>query len=59
MCEYCKEEKPIIDELGKKIIIIENEMLIQRKIGNVFNCIRCDTTFNIDYCPMCGRKLSE
>jgi hypothetical protein len=57
MCEYCEKNKPICNELDKKVEIINNCMLVQRKIGNIFDAMICNTTFNLNYCPMCGRKL--
>ena len=59
MCEYCEKGKLICNELDKKIEIIKDTLLIQRRIGNIFDAMICNTTFKINYCPMCSRKLGD
>lgn len=55
MCEYCKQ-----DMEGKSI---ENRYAIETMVDDIFlyNWCECGrhTVDEINYCPMCGRKLKE
>lgn len=56
MCEYCKEDKNI------KEIDDDAIMIINKKGGLVDLDVYIDDfvyTFEINYCPMCGRKLTK
>jgi hypothetical protein len=70
MCKYCEEMELLAPKLlqGKNIsetygdIFIEN---VQNRNGNNYY-ISCDChdkhhteSYNINFCPMCGRKLNE
>jgi len=59
MCKYCEKEEKICDELDKQIEIIKNTILIRKRIGNVFDSIIYNTQFNINYCPMCRKKVGR
>ena len=52
MCEYCKNKKTIRSSNwdGAGEINID-------KNGNLYG--KDDEVFNINYCPMCGKKLSN
>ena len=68
MCEYCENKKPIKGELVQKFCSIESyvseinkdELILSALIQeadrlpfHVYMKIKCN------FCPMCGRKLSE
>lgn len=71
MCEYCEIEKPIIDFSKSDI----DKRSLKVNIGNgwsggkgVFRVLSIDLNVNgnetnfcaeINYCPMCGRKLEK
>lgn len=52
MCEYCEKEKPILyDNIFESLnIFIKNGFLWEKTY---------DMGTEINYCPMCGRKLGE
>ena len=55
MCEYCEELKFITEERGFDISIsnyTDNSFI---EIDVLYNSI----SFEINFCPMCGRKLSD
>ena len=55
MCEYCKDEmesKPIIDKYAIDTIVDHKFLYNYCDCGN-------HTVVEINYCPMCGRKLGE
>jgi len=56
-CEYCKDREPILDEIGELQIDDSDGTLwfiIQAAADDIYE----DHT-NINYCPMCGRRLKE
>jgi hypothetical protein len=56
MCEYCKENmesKPLSDKY--EVIAIET-LVSERNIYNYCDCGR-HSVIEINYCPMCGKKL--
>lgn len=56
-CEYCKERKPILDDLGQlQIDDTDNTIWFISQVAA--DDIYEDHT-NINYCPMCGRRLSH
>ena len=55
MCEFC-EEKEIYDNGNAELILDEDNCI---KIEIYGNCYSEKTYLQIDYCPMCGRKLDE
>ena len=66
MCEFCKNEKPIISKVSRTKSEIQKSMAYIRKNKLVLFCGKgeymLDMVFDeteIEYCPMCGRKLSE
>ena len=56
-CEYCKERKPILDELGD-LQIDDTDCTLWFTSQVEADDIYEDHT-KINYCPMCGRKLSD
>lgn len=56
MCEYCEKRKSLIDQAGLLLFINKNSLhaIWEEEFG-------CCPTANtkINYCPMCGRKLSD
>jgi hypothetical protein len=67
MCEFCEGDKPIHENLKHRVIgMIRFIRVKKRKWGP---CLSISTAtnyngtkqnyFNINYCPMCGRKLTE
>ena len=54
MCKFCKEENPI--QWGDKSIEMDkNTMLVEFKDEESISYFAID----INYCPICGRRLSE
>lgn len=55
-CEYCEEEKPIIDEHSVMVKISSfYEELYATYYDQSWDCKKA----TINYCPMCGRKLGD
>ena len=54
MCKFCKEEKPI-QSGSKSIEMDKNTMLVEFKDEKSISYFAID----INYCPICGRILSE
>ena len=54
-CEFCDGKKKIIDGKGNLVIFgAENNMIFDNSDGKeVAGAVK------INYCPMCGRELSE
>lgn len=52
MCQYCEKEKSILhdDSYDFLNIFIKNNQLWEKSM---------DMGTDINYCPMCGRKLGE
>ncbi len=54
-CQYCTGEKPILDDWFSTVEIGDDTIYV---VGcNGYHTVR--TSFNINYCPMCGRKLEK
>lgn len=51
MCDFCESEKGVILENG------ENTMLINKDIITWHTPYGSDE-YNINYCPVCGKKLA-
>lgn len=67
MCEFCEAVKPIRENLEHRVVGEIRFIRVKRnKFGpcltigtlNQFNGKKCNSV-NINYCPMCGRKLTE
>jgi len=60
MCEYCNGDKMLIDKFGPQdgteLYISDNKLLLDVWSGGQD---ADDESVPINYCPMCGRKLSE
>lgn len=61
MCEYCKEEKPIVDyntEEAKVWIVDGDHLMVEGLVGCDYEeqLIGAST---INFCPMCGRNLKD
>lgn len=52
MCEYCENKKSFGDD-WTDIFIVKSE------IGYFIKCFERDCSMIINFCPMCGRKLTE
>ena len=52
MCEYCENQKEL-KEKEFDVTIVNNCLVV----GNQCSCGYDRARFNINYCPMCGRKL--
>lgn len=57
MCEYCNDKQKHIEELNTDIIYLEIYGKHLRLNGKLMG-LRFGRDFMINYCPMCGRKLS-
>jgi len=57
MCAYCNNEKHIEEMKEDKIFLLIYGRHL-RLIGKVFN-IKFGRDMLINYCPMCGRKLTN
>ena len=53
MCDYCKHSKDMIDEYNSSLSIFES---IDGFYHFIVNGNQCKTKVN--FCPMCGRKLT-
>ena len=56
MCEYCEKRKSLIDHAGLLLFINKNSLHAVWEEG--FGSYPTADT-KINYCPMCGRKLSD
>jgi len=54
MCEYCENGKGLGDSIKSDGVFIEGFILYGRYDGGYCNC-----EAEINYCPMCGRKLTR
>lgn len=54
MCEYCQKKKNIGDILKHKLYI---DVLFQKPHIFIHDGNEILASYNINYCPMCGRKL--
>lgn len=52
-CEYCNEYKSISSCFTEYSLEISNGEI------SIWNGLRCEASFLINYCPHCGRKLGE
>lgn len=50
-CEYCNNHKPLTSLYTEYSVEVDDKEL------SVWNGLRCEEHFKINYCPMCGRKL--
>ena len=55
MCKYCEEEEPIANNNNKKVKIKWGELFISLCTGYSW----VSDKIEINYCPICGRKLGE
>ena len=56
MCEFCEEEIYLLNYKDCTLEIQDNELYIRTYKNNVAQRI---FSTEINYCPMCGRKLGE
>ena len=56
MCEYCEKRKFLIDQSGLLLMIDKNSLhaVWEEEFGGYPTA-----DAKINYCPMCGRKLSD
>ena len=54
MCEFCEKEKKENVDAGE--FFIKKGELYAVAYGN---CFGLEIALGIDYCPMCGKKLSD
>lgn len=52
-CEYCNEKKSILSCFTEYSLEISNGEI------SIWNGLRCEASFLINYCPLCGKKLGE
>ena len=52
-CEYCNEYKSISSCFTEYSLEISNGEI------SIWNRLRCEASFLINYCPHCGRKLNN
>jgi hypothetical protein len=58
MCDYCENTRPLFGNLYSDfyVEIINGDVIDIHFYGSEQNG---DGSFEINYCPMCGRKLNE
>ena len=54
MCRYCEKSELLLDGMEELIYIDNNKLNISNIVNNTIN-----NSQKINYCPMCGRKLSK
>ena len=54
MCRYCEKNELLLDGMEELIYIDNNKLNISNIVNNTIN-----NSQKINYCPMCGRKLSN
>lgn len=54
MCEYCENGKGLGDSIKGDGVFIEGSILY-----GIYDSGYCNCEAEINYCPMCGRKLKE
>ena len=54
MCEYCEDMPTPLISNQETYIDVEKRGILYAKSGNNEDCI-----ININYCPMCGKKLAQ
>ena len=62
MCEYCKENynnKNMTKDKYCTIEIIDNDIEIDYEENFGYTSMYYKNSIHINYCPFCGRKLSE
>ena len=52
-CEYCNNHRPLLALYTECSIEVDDREL------SVWQGLKCEETFKISFCPMCGRKLVE
>ena len=52
-CEYCNNHKPLLSLCTEYAIEIDDKEI------SIWQDLKCLEIFNINLCPMCGRKLVE
>lgn len=58
MCEYCEEEKKIMENENDKIYFYIYGRVL-RLCGFILGSIPISRNVVINFCPMCGKKLGE
>lgn len=61
MCEYCEEQRTILDTFPVVLKILPVERMKNKKIIEKYYALSIKEIAytKINYCPMCGRKLKE
>ena len=62
MCEYCEKKKSIVFNrfVESHLFISKEEKRIYWRLDNIpEKGLTCVSYADIEFCPMCGRKLSE
>ena len=54
MCRYCEKSELLLDGMEELIYIDNNKLNISNIVNNTIN-----NSQKINYCPICGRKLSN
>ena len=54
MCRYCEKSELLLDGMDELIYIDNNKLNISNIVNNTIN-----NSQKINYCPMCGRNLSN
>ena len=54
MCRYCEKSELLLDGMEELIYIDNDKLNISNIVNNTIN-----NSQKINYCPMCGRKLSN
>jgi len=58
MCEYCEKEKDyFFNSINKSVFINHGKLIVEQYAGSLFRTLNNRVEIDIDYCPMCGRKL--
>lgn len=55
MCEYCEQNKKPLFEYYDATVVISNDN--QLNITDIYESYYIDYDIEINYCPMCGKKL--
>lgn len=61
MCEYCNDEKCIVNKNYTVVYVTENELRNHTQVytgASNGNTEQIKIDYKINYCPICGRKLA-
>lgn len=54
MCKYCEENKINANHNGNDLRVVGGYLDVRIYDDEMY---RCSTSFQINYCPMCGKEL--